>query len=100
MEKIKETWVFSDPEKCKCGISDLYDLIADSICGKAFDHYDVTKVYVGKEVLDRVEEYYLEQGADRADFGMLWVCYGPKATLEGYEVQVDAGWAYDDESEV
>ena len=95
MEKIKETWIM-DPERAKCGIPQFYELAADAMYDKTFDHYDCCKVEVGKEILNRIEEYYVEQGMDRAEFGMLWVCYGPKATLEGYEVQVEPGWAYDD----
>lgn len=98
MEKIKETWRIGD-WACKCGIPTLYDTIAQGMYGKTFDHYDVCKVEVGKEIFNQMEAYYTEQGMDRAEFGMLWVCYGPKATLEGYEVQVEPGWAYDDKED-
>jgi hypothetical protein len=95
MEKTKETWIMN-PELAKCGIVDLYEMMADAIEGKSFDHYDCTKIEVGKEIFNRIEDYYIERGMDRASFGMMWVCYGPKASLEGYEVQVEPGWAYDD----
>ena len=98
MNKIKEIWEI-DEEQCKCGIVELYDNIALGICGKTFNHYDCCKIEVGKEVFERVKDYYLEQGTDESGFGMLWVCYGPKANLEGYEISVKPGWASNVEEE-
>lgn len=100
MEKIKETYnlnttIYSDG--FKCGVVEMYDRFAKMAYGKTFDHYDCTKICVGKKIFDRIEAYYTEQGMDRADFGMLWCCYGPKATLNDYLVELEDGWATDDE---
>lgn len=95
MEKIKETWIM-DPERANCGIPQFYELVADAMYDRTFAHYDCTKVECGKDILEAIREYYREQGVEDFDFNMMWVCYGPKATLEGYEVQVEEGWATDD----
>lgn len=99
MEKAKEIWVINPTtfqDNFRCGIVELYDRIAKMIFGKTFDHYDCTKIEVGRKILDAVEAYYIEQGMDKAEFGMMWVCYGPKATLDDYNVQVETDWATDD----
>lgn len=95
MEKIKETWIM-DPERAKCGITELYEMMADAMYDRSFSNYDCTKIEVGKSIFEAIREFYVEAGLDEATFGMMWVCYGPKATLEGYEVQVEEGWATDD----
>lgn len=78
------------PEDCNCGIVELFNNISTKLYGRTYDSYDCTKVCVGKEIFDRVEEYY---GKASEDFAMIWCCYGPKATLEGYEVEAEDNWA-------
>lgn len=98
-ENIKETWEINPTiytDGFKCGMVEMFDRFAKMILGKTCDHYDCRKVYVGEKIMELVESYYLEQGMEKAEFGMVWVCYGPKATLDGYKVQVDAGWATDE----
>lgn len=89
-----------NPEKLNVGIVAFYDLLATELYGKTFDHYDCTKVEVGKEVFNKIEEYYrAEKNMPKEDFAMLWCCYGPKATLDGYQVQAKDDWATDDDVE-
>ena len=80
------------PEDCNCGIDQLFDNISTKLYGRTYDSYDCTKVCVGKEVFNAVTEYYVADGKPAEDFAMLWCCYGPKATLEGFEVEVDDSW--------
>ncbi len=80
-------------------IPEFYEALADAMYDKSFDHYDCTKVEVGESIFEDIRAYYKEQGVDDFNFNMLWVCYGPKATLKGYEVQAEDGWAYNDKEE-
>lgn len=77
-------------------IVELYDLIAEELYGKTFDHYDCTKVSVGEGVYENIRRYYIDKGEEDFSFNMIWVCYGPKATLTGYNIEVEEGWCYDD----
>ena len=79
-----------------CGIVEFYDRLAELMYGKTYAHYDCTKVYVGKEIQDKIFNYYRTQGTEDSEISMLWVCYGPKATLEGYEVECENDWATDE----
>ena len=82
------------------GIVDFYDMLATELYGKTFDHYDCRKVEVGKSIFEAICNHYIEQGKPAEDFAMLWCCYGPKATRDGYSFCVEDDWATDDESEV
>ena len=73
-------------------IPTLYDNISMVINGKKASNYDCTKVCVGESILNDCERYVNENGGKKGDFSMLWVMYGPKATLQGYEVEVEEGW--------
>lgn len=88
-------WIM-DPQQTEMGIVDFYEFLADNIFGKSFDHYDCTKINVGEEIFEGIKRYYLEKGMGDVDFGMMWVCYGPKASLTGYNVELEDGWATDD----
>lgn len=81
---------------CEMGIVDFYDNLSVLMYGKTYDHYDCTKVYVGKAIQNDIFEYYKRQGKKEEFVSMLWVCYGPKATLEGYEVECENDWATND----
>lgn len=85
-----------DPLQCECGLPALYDLIATSLYDKTFDHYDCRKVCIGASVYDAVERYYINDGATAGEVAMAFLMYGPKPSLEGYEVEVEEGWCYDD----
>ena len=67
---------------CKMGIKDTKNLLK----------FDCKKVLVGQSIFDRCSEFYKEQGVPGEDFAMMWLCYGPKASLEGYEVEVKDSW--------
>lgn len=85
------------PTKCELGIPEFYNALSKLMYGKEYDHYDCTKVCVGKSIQEDIFNYYKEQGAEEFEISMLWVCYGPKTTLEGYEVECENDWATDDE---
>lgn len=80
---------------CKMGLVDFYDALARLMYGKTYEHYDCRKVCVGKSIQDDIFKYYEEQGKETIDISMMWVCYGPKATLEGYEIEAENDWATD-----
>lgn len=77
-------------------ITELYDNISMKINGKKASQYDCRKVRVGESVMNAVQRYYgiqfKNQNKAQTDFAMNWLCYGPKATLNGYEVEVEEGW--------
>lgn len=83
------------PTTCEIGIPEFYDQLSKLMYGKCYDHYDCTKVCVGKSIQDDIFNYYKAQGVEDWEICMLWVCYGPKATLEGYEVECENDWATD-----
>lgn len=70
-------------------IPELYDNIAIKLFGKTANHYDCTKIKVGDKIENAISRYY---GDDSQGFAMHWLCFGPKAILNGYEVEVDEGW--------
>lgn len=84
------------PKKAEIGIPEFYGELAKLMFGKEYDHYDCSKVCVGKSIQEDIFNYYKEQRIEEWEIGMLWVCYGPKATLNGYEIEADADWAYND----
>ena len=73
-------------------IPELYDNISMKINGKTADKYDCTKVLVGDAIYNAIQRYYTNGGKDKTDFAMRWLCFGPKATLNNYEVEVEDGW--------
>lgn len=79
-------------ELCNIGIVGLYHRISELFYGKTFDSYDCTKVEVGEKIYEDVRNYYQDEGMSYQDFCMAWLCYGPKATLEGYEVRIQKGF--------
>ena len=82
---------------CNIGIVELYDLVSELSFGRTFPNYDCTKIEIGKEIFEKIRAHYLEHGTDNFSFNMLWVCYGPKASLEGYEVRIEDGFASESE---
>lgn len=88
-----KTTITITPKEATCGIVQLFNNIATKLYGKPYYSYDCTKICVGKEVFNKVEEYCrTEKYMSREDFAMLWCCYGPKATLDGYEVEIEDNW--------
>ena len=85
--------MYLNKSECNIGIVELFDRISELFYGRTYSHYDCTKVEVGEGIFEDVRNHYLENGADNFNFNMLWVCYGPKATLEGYEVRIEDGFA-------
>lgn len=92
-----KTTITITPEEATCGIVQLFDNITTKLYGKNYCSYDCTKICVGKEVFNKVEEYYrTEKNMPKEEFAMLWCCFGPKATLDGYEVEVEDDWCDDE----
>lgn len=93
-----KTTIRITPEKLTGGLGAFYDLLATELYGKTFDHYDCTKVEVGKEVFNKIEEYYcVENNMPKNNFAVVWCCCGPKATLDGYEVEVEDNWCSEED---
>lgn len=76
----------------KVSIPTLYDNIAMAMYGRKGTNYDCSKVLVGESIFDACKEYVVESGGQESDFNMLWCIYGPKATLSGFDFEVEEGW--------
>ncbi|MBP5423830.1 MAG: hypothetical protein J6Y78_15445 [Paludibacteraceae bacterium] len=76
----------------KVAIPKLYENIAVKLGIKNATNFDCTKVLVGQSIFDACSDFYKEHGVPDDEFAMLWVCYGPKASLEGYKVEVEDSW--------
>lgn len=79
-------------EKSHVSIPTLFDNISLDINGKVATKYDCTKVCVGEDVYEACKDEYIGKGGDEVGFATLWCFYGPKATLQGYDVEVEEGW--------
>lgn len=77
-------------EDCYQSISDFYDYIA-KLEGKYSEElqYDVRKICCTKSAADEMLRFYKDQGQNREQIGALWLCFGPKANLEGNEFAVE-----------
>ena len=79
-------------------VPELYDNISMKINGKKASHYDCRKVCVGEAIRSASERYYglqfegYPQNELSGNVFLLWLTYGPKVTLQGYEVEVEDGW--------
>lgn len=73
-------------------IPKLYENIAAKLHLKNATNFACNKVLVGQGIFDTCRNYYANQGVPGEEFGMLWLCYGPKATLEGFKVEVEDDW--------
>ena len=87
-----------DEKSSFVSIPELYDNISMKINGKKANHYDCRKVRVGEAIHSAIERYYgmqfdyMDDNDLKGNVFLLWVTYGPKVSLEGYEVEVDDGW--------
>ena len=70
----------------------LYNAIAKKLDIPNANSYDCKKVRVGQDVMDACQKYHIDNGDDNVHFAMLWLNYGPKASLQGYAIEVDRGW--------
>jgi len=84
--------------ECFTTILDLYYLIAAKfgyICDQI--EFVPSRICVTPAVMDRVFEYYSQQGHSKESIGMHWLIYGPKANLtdEGFVVEIQKGFIED-----
>lgn len=77
-------------------ITDIYDFTAMKL-GHDYNkcRYDCRKIEVAPSIADAVEEYYKRKFSDyKQQFGMDWVCYGPKVneSLPKDTVEIEEGF--------
>lgn len=82
-------------DECHCGLTELYDTIAEKLGYSQDGVYDCRKISVSKPVMEQVFAYFKEEEQmSRAEFNQLWLNFGPKANLPGedYTADVDEGF--------
>jgi len=92
---MKKKYKLSE-EKCQCSLLDFYRNVAE-ISGVKITQkiqYDCKKIYVTKPVQDCIWEYYHEIGYTDNEIMIIFLHYGPKASLPGseYEIQIEKGF--------
>lgn len=90
--KDADKYTILSKRECRVSIPELYDNICVALNGRVGTDYDCTKVTVGEKIFEECKDYHVLQGGTASDFGMLWLMYGPRATLKGYDVEVEEGW--------
>jgi len=95
MNMSKETTkVTLSKEACYCGIPDFYRNVAAAMGVTDFEgvSFNCTRICVSKPIQDAIFAYYKEEHQyDDVSIAMLWVNYGPKASLpdSGYVAETE-----------
>ena len=89
--KMKNKKIMLTEEECYTEIINLYDTVAKKLGFKNVEslEYDCRKICVSKNVYEKINAYYKDQGMDAQSFAMRWVSFGPKANLEDKDCVVE-----------
>lgn len=84
---------------CSCSITKFYEKAANKAGLKTTDTttYDCRKICITEPVRKMLHKFYADLGLTDDKIAMLFLQYGPKASLEGnkYEFEVEDGFAFE-----
>lgn len=97
-------YIEMNEEDSHCGIVEFYGIVAGRRHYKLTENtrFACTKIDVAENIANNIMRYMEDvQGYESASVGMIWCCYGPKATkaLKDNFINIEEGFIYEQDGE-